>query len=183
MFVPACRGPPTFVAFPPFFPVLRIYHFNFSFFEANINNFLPSLVWFSDLPALNPINPCHGRWFILTRSFHVAIPSQPLTLQVFSYIFYYLSNCFILTHSFHVAIPSQPLMLQVFSYIFYYLFNIFISDFPETYSLEYTQQGASLQAEISMCIQRPKYAQSYFLRVALYGITPTIRHLCKKLQP
>ena len=37
---------------------------------------------------------------------------------------------------------------------------------PETFSLEYTQQGASPQAEISMCIQRPKYAQSYFLRVA-----------------
>ena len=36
---------------------------------------------------------------------------------------------------------------------------------PETFSLEYTQQGTLPQAEISRCIQRPKYAQSCFLGV------------------
>ena len=55
----------------------RIFHFNLSFFEVNINDFLPSLLWSSDFPALNPINPCPGWCFILT----------PLTLLVFSYIF------------------------------------------------------------------------------------------------
>ena len=97
MFVTANRGLLIFAAFPPLFPVLRIYHFNLSFFEVNINDFLPSLLWLSDFSALNPINPCHGWCFILIHSFRVAIPSEPLTPQVFSYILYlnYLCNIFI----------------------------------------------------------------------------------------
>ena len=39
----------------------------------------------------------------------------------------------------------------------------FLDNSSKTVSLEYAQQGTLSQAKISMCIQRPKYAQSYFL--------------------